>query len=96
MLVDKTIFFALFCLHQAGIGYTGIMNNIKLVEQFEKVITKTYKLEIDGTIYHWLDYVDRKGKVIDSTFHDDYGNEVSMDNPDLAQQVEDFIDSLQE
>lgn len=77
------------------------MNNIKLVEQSEtQAITKTYKLEtykleIDGYTYYWLDYVDRKGKVIDWEFRDENGYSISMDKPELADQVMNFLDGLE-
>ena len=60
----------------------------------EHLITETtikeYVVEVDGKFYHYKDYYNSKGKVIDSELSDGEGNLIRDD--ELIERIQKYID----
>ena len=63
------------------------------------VITDTYEIELtagnstNSTTVIVIDYLDDRGKVIDTVFEDKSGNDLS-DDPELFEEVMEFLETL--
>ena len=60
------------------------------------VITDTYEIELSaGNSVIVIDYLDDRGKVIDTVFRDEQGNDLS-DDPNLFEAVMEFLETFPE
>jgi hypothetical protein len=67
--------------------------NINLVNrQREVVTTETYQFDVDSERVILMEYLNEKGKCIDCNLRSEDGTEI--DNPELLDQLQDFIDKL--
>ena len=58
------------------------------------VIENTYTLQDETSIFYYKEFLNSKGKVVDSFLRDKDGFEI--DDPILLEEVEEFIDGLEE
>lgn len=58
------------------------------------VSIKSYTIEKDGKTYIYKDYLDSKGKVIDSELRDAFG--FSVFDPTLLEGIQNMVDSYEE
>lgn len=58
----------------------------------ETPATETYIVEIDGKKYTYVDYLDAKGKSMDSLLYDDRG--CYLDDPALMEQAQKMVDAI--
>ena len=56
------------------------------------VIENTYTLQDETSVFYYKEFINSKGKVVDSFLRDKDGFEI--DDPILLEEVEEFIDSL--
>ena len=74
------------------------MNKVTISKPNRQAITtETYKVEVAGFNLTYVDYLDAKGKVIDSILRDEYGNDLNVDSPGFGDySVAELIDYIQE
>jgi len=72
--------------------------NIKISKpKVQSITTETYKVEVAGFNLTYVDYLNEKGKVIDSILRDEYGNDLNVDSPGFGDySVAELIDYIQE
>jgi hypothetical protein len=72
--------------------------NIKISKpKVQSITTETYKVEVAGFNLTYVDYLDAKGKVIDSILRDEHGNDLNVDSPGFGDySVAELIDYIQE
>ena len=73
--------------------------NIKISKPTKQSITtETYKVEVAGFFnLTYIDYLNEKGKVIDSILRDEDGNDLNVDSPGFGDySVAELIDYIQE
>jgi hypothetical protein len=58
------------------------------------VIENTYTIQDETSVFYYKEFINSKGKVVDSFLRDKDGFEI--DNPILLEEVEEFIDGLEE
>jgi hypothetical protein len=58
------------------------------------VIENTYTIQDETSVFYYKELIDSKGKVVDSFLRDKDGFEI--DDPILLEEVEEFIDGLEE
>jgi hypothetical protein len=58
------------------------------------VIENTYTLQDETSVFYYKEFLNSKGKVVDSFLRDKDGFEI--DDPILLEEVEEFIDGLEE
>jgi hypothetical protein len=58
------------------------------------VIENTYTIQDETSVFYYKEFINSKGKVVDSLLRDKDGFEI--DNPILLEEVEEFIDGLEE
>ena len=58
------------------------------------VIENTYTLQDETSVFYYKEFLNSKGKVVDSFLRDKDGFEI--DDPILQEEVEEFIDGLEE
>ena len=56
------------------------------------VIENTYTLQDETSVFYYKEFINSKGKVVDSFLSDKDGFEI--DDPSLLENVQEFIDSL--
>ena len=56
------------------------------------VIENTYTLQDETSVFYYKEFINSKGKVVDSFLRDKDGFEI--DDPSLLENVQEFIDSL--
>ena len=56
------------------------------------VIENTYTLQDETSVFYYKEFINSKGKVVDSLLSDKDGFEI--DDPSLLENVQEFIDSL--
>jgi hypothetical protein len=71
--------------------------NMKLVSKTRQaVITETFEIELTaGNTVFVKDYLDEKGKVIDTEFRDENGRDLS-DDPGLFDAIIEFLEELEQ
>ena len=57
------------------------------------VIENTYTLQDETSVFYYKEFINSKGKVVDSFLRDKDGFEI--DDPILLEEVEEFVDSLE-
>ena len=72
--------------------------NIKISKpKVQSITTETYKVKVAGFTLTYIDYLNEKGKVIDSILRDEYGNDLNVDSPGFGEyDVAEIIDYIQE
>tara|TARA_R110000868_G_scaffold344028_1_gene605010 strand:+ start:362 stop:601 length:240 start_codon:yes stop_codon:yes gene_type:complete len=72
--------------------------NIKISKpKVQSITTETYKVKVAGFTLTYIDYLNEKGKVIDSIFRDEDGNDLNVDSPGFGDYgVAELIDYIQE
>lgn len=72
--------------------------NIKISKPtVQSITTETYKVKVAGFTLTYIDYLNEKGKVIDSILRDEYGNDLNVDSPGFGEyDVAEIIDYIQE
>jgi hypothetical protein len=58
------------------------------------VIENTYTLQDETSVFYYKEFLNSKGKVVDSLLRDKDGFEIN--DPILLEEVEEFIDGLEE
>jgi hypothetical protein len=58
------------------------------------VIENTYTIQDETSVFYYKEFLNSKGKVVDSFLRDKDGFEI--DDPILLEEVEEFIDGLEE
>jgi hypothetical protein len=58
------------------------------------VIENTYTIQDETSVFYYKEFINSKGKVVDSFLRDKDGFEI--DDPILLEEVEEFIDGLEE
>ena len=58
------------------------------------VIENTYTLQDETSVFYYKEFINSKGKVVDSFLRDKDGFEI--DDPILLEEVEEFVDSFEE
>ena len=56
------------------------------------VIENTYTLQDETSVFYYKEFINSKGKVVDSLLSDKDGFEI--DDPSLLENIQEFIDSL--
>ena len=74
------------------------MNKITISKpKVQSITTETYKVEVTGFNLTYIDYLNEKGKVIDSILRDEDGNDLNVDSPGFGDYgVAEIIDYIQE
>ena len=72
--------------------------NIKISKpKRQSITTETYKVEVAGFTLVYIDYLNEKGKVIDSILRDEDGNDLNVDSPGFGDySVAELMEYIQE
>ena len=65
---------------------------LEILERVESTVTEvTYTLQDETSAFYYKEWMNQKGKVIDSLLRDKDGHEI--DDPELLEQVQELVDS---